>query len=175
MPGFTPGGLAPDSTQFTEADRLGQAESAIRDFCRWHIAPQITEGVTVKGSGYVTHVLRTRKLVTVTNVSLNGSSLVEGVNFTVDPIGILERIDGGQFTGWLSLTMTHGYDTVPPVLEALIADMAKSGAMGAVGASKMDAGPFSVTLSHTADAGGVGLSTGQRHVLSRYALEPGLF
>lgn len=174
MPGFTPGGLA-STTPSTMEQRLSQAESAVRDFCRWHIAPVVVEELRVRGSGYVTHVLPTRALVSVTNVTLDGVTLIEGRNFTIDRTGILERIDGGRFVGRLTLRMTHGYDTTPPAVAGIITDMAKTGAIGGAGASKMDAGPFSVTLNASADAGSVGLTVGQKNALSRYALEPGLF
>lgn len=173
MPGFTSGGLAPDSGQFSPADRLTQAEGVVRDFCRWHIAPSRVEAVAVDGSDYVTQVLPTRNLTAVADVTLDGSALTEGVHFTVDRIGILRRIDGGRWHGRLTLTMTHGYTDPPPAVQAVIADLAKNAE--STGASMLVAGPFTATASPDAAHGGVvGLSIQQKMTLSRYALEPGI-
>lgn len=173
MPGFEAGGLAPVSGKFTAADRLAQAEGTVRDFCRWHIAPSKADQVDVTGSGYVTHVLPTRHLTAVADVTLDGTPLVEDVHFSVDPIGILRRIDGGRWRGRLRLTMTHGYPTPPPAVQAIIGDLAKVADL--VGMSTVVAGPFTATVDRGAGSSGVvGLSGPQRAALSRYALEPGL-
>lgn len=118
-------------------------------------------------------MLRTRHLVSVSDVTLDGAPLTEGVHFAVDPIGILRRIDGLTFAGRLTLSMTHGYSTPPPAVQAIIADLAKVSNL--IGAGQMQAGPFLTSVSAAvARAGVAGLSDEQRRVLSRYALEPGL-
>jgi hypothetical protein len=173
MPGFTPGGLAPDATTFDPQDRLDQAESIVRDFCRWHIAPSVQQQIDVDGSDYVTQVLPTRHVTAVSAVTLDGASLTEGVHFKVDRIGILRRIDGGRWCGRLTLTMTHGYADPPPAVQAIIADLAKNA--GSAGAATMVAGPYTMTTNPVvARAGAAGLSDEQMKALSRYALEPGI-
>lgn len=173
MPGFTPGGLAPDSATFDAQDRLDQAESAVRDFCRWHIAPTQADTVDVDGSDYVTQVLPTRHLVSVSSVALDGAALTEGTHFKIDTIGILRRVDGGRWCGRLTLTMRHGYADPPPAVQAIIGDLAKNA--NAVGASMVVAGPYTMTTNPVASRGGVvGLSDEQMKALSRYALEPGI-
>jgi len=177
MPAFTSGGLAP-SLPITDPQRLLQAEAAVRDFCGWHIAPQLEEAVDVEGSHFYTQVLRTRRLVSVTDVTLDDVPLVEDEHFRVNAAGILERIDGGLFTGRLKLTMVHGYEIPPLPIQAVIADMALAGAavLGVVGASSMQAGAVAVQFgpnSHVVQGGAVGMSAQQRRVLARYAIEPG--
>jgi hypothetical protein len=173
VPGFASGGLAPASVKFSEAERLAQAESAVRDFCRWHVAPVLQDDVDVQGSGSRHHVLPTRRIVGVSDVTLDGSALTEGVHFVVDPAGILVRSDGGRWAGRLRLTMSHGYAEPPLAVQAVIADMAKLA--NYTGASTLQAGPFAATLgaaSAAVQAGVVGLSGEQARALVPYRLEP---
>lgn len=172
MPAFSSGGLAA-AGPFSAVDRIVQAEAAVRDFCRWHIAPTREDQVDIDGSEYVTQVLPTRNLVAVSNVQLDGRPLVEGVNFKLDRVGILRRIDCGRWCGRLTLTMSHGYPMPPEAVQAVIGDLVKGA--DSAGAASMQAGPFSITPNAAVGGGGVvGLSDQQKATLSRYALEPGL-
>lgn len=85
--------------------------SVLRAVCGWHVAPLITETVSLLWDGGVAVILPTLRLDSITSVKLDGRE-VKG--FSWDPAGILylERV-GGRPRRALEVTMTHGYETVP--------------------------------------------------------------
>lgn len=153
------------------------AISAIRDHCNWHIAPVVTETITVDGPGAGMLLLPTLHLTDLVEV------LDDGV--AVDPEILQWSVRGAVrkgrgpywFQRWTSkyrgvtLTMTHGYEDFPQGVIAVARDMAKS--VDRVGASALGSGPHTVQFGVTAagvQAGAVGISDLQLRVLHRYTV-----
>jgi hypothetical protein len=77
--------------------------------------------------------------------------------------GILERATGWP-AGVLEVDLTHGYDTVPPEVRAVVLDLAELMANTRGGARRQTAGPF------TLDAGEHDLTGLHRMVLDSYRI-----
>lgn len=103
---------------------LNAAQAAIRRFCRWHVAPSITETVRVAGSGH-TLTLPTGHLTALDEVRIPARDL------TIDPTALAWDETGsvvwaaGTFPclpGSVEVTMQHGFDLddVPDVQELLL-------------------------------------------------------
>ena len=154
-----------------DAEAWAAASAAVRSYCGWHIAPSITETVTVDGSGGSVLLLPTLRLTNLADV-VNDGQPVSDPEWSVN--GLVRGKWTSKFRG-ITLTMTHGYDEPPPDVLVIVADMAKARALDVVGASTVQAGSFGITFgtnSHVAQAGAVGISRMQRSVLDRYKLPP---
>ena len=118
---------------------------------RWHIAPSVTETLTLDCDGGTRVVLPTLHLTDVTAVrDLSGDSPVDITDFRWSRAGILYR-----GCGWpcgfqsLEVDIVHGYDTCPPELLPAIANAAQaSGVNWNLKAKSI--GPFSETYRDSA-------------------------
>lgn len=109
-----------------ESVLLDAACGAVRSHCGWHIAPRLDDHlVLVSGPAGRRLVLPTLNIVEVTAIR----DVVTGVAVTgwrVGGAGMLIRD-----TGWprgednLEVTLTHGYDTCPPEIVAVIVERAR--------------------------------------------------
>lgn len=107
---------------------LAAAHGAVRRFCGWHVAPTITETLTLDGSGtrdILVPSLRIVQLISVTNDGVDVTSRVD-----TSRAGIL-RLTSGTWTdrfGRVSVEMRHGYDLDEvPEIQAIIIGIAKRG------------------------------------------------
>jgi hypothetical protein len=141
-----PAELASSMTPATDADRLLQAESLVRDHCGWHIAP-VREDAT-----YTTHdaqcgriYLPTLRLVDVTEITLNGAALDVDL-FVWDEAGWLEPKSGywphGPRGAALVVTFDHGFEDVPPSVERSVQAIAARGVSNQGGIKRQQVGPF---------------------------------
>lgn len=133
-----------------EPDALTAAAEAVRGWCHWHIAPSITETVTLDGNGTHLQPLSTRHLTAVTTVVENGKTLVEGTDYDWSQDGLLWRHQrsctcrGGwtnRFRG-ITATITHGYAVCPTEIAGVIARLAKAASTELV--AQETAGPYAV-------------------------------
>ena len=139
---------------------------AVRSRCGWHIAPSVTETVTVDGSGGSVQFLPTLHLTALASITNAGSTVS-------DP----EWSESGMVRGacWTSkfrgvvADITHGYDECPPEVLAVVRNLAESGAVMA-GARQITSGPHSVTLTEAAQAGASAMSPAHLAVLDRYRI-----
>jgi hypothetical protein len=150
------------------------AISAIRGYCGWHIAPSVTEVVTVDGPGRGMLQLPTLHLTAVTSVT-NDSEVVDltSTEFQWNERGALRQRCNYWTYAWRGVTaeITHGYEDFPQDVLAVARDMAK--AADRVGASAYTSGPHQVQFGVTGagtQAGAVGMSDLQKLVLDRFAL-----
>jgi hypothetical protein len=107
---------------FTEAV-VDAAVATLRLEAGWHIAPQVTETVTVNAGGGTDLILPTLHLVNVTEVrEVSGSTPVVLTGWRQSRIGILTRN-----AGWprglevIEVDMVHGHTETPPELLSVIA------------------------------------------------------
>ena len=158
----------PEGAEFSDLD-WQSAVGAVRAYCGWHVAPSVTEEVTVDGSGGSVQFLPTLYLTGVQGVTADGR-VVSDPEWSQH--GMLRGVRSCRFRGVVA-TITHGYDSFPVEVEAVARDMASSA--GRTGASGMLAGPYQVTYPSGdagREAGVVGMSGMQRAVLDRYRLAP---
>lgn len=169
---------APSLLPAVNADRnidyLSAAEAAVRAYCGWHISPVIAESVVLDGTGARTLFVKTLRLVSITAATVDGT--------VVDPL-TLEWSEAGFVRAagvWpdkfrsVSLSITHGFDTVPDVVEIVRAIAARA-ASAPTGVVREQAGAVSVSLSQVAPgvSGGVVLMDHERRMLDRYRISGG--
>jgi hypothetical protein len=92
------------------------AEASIRKDCNWHIAPQVTEALTVECCDSRRLVLKTLRLVSVASVVGDDAVAVTGFKFR--SYGVLFPPDGKWWTVGrvYTVTATHGYDSADDLL-----------------------------------------------------------
>lgn len=99
-----------------------QAEALVRAYCGWHIAPSIEQTLTLYGN---------RANLYLPSANVTAVSAVVDSGGTVSPDVYRLRGDRLERTsGWWSrrtpvtVTLTHGYDTVPAEVQQVVFDIA---------------------------------------------------
>lgn len=151
--------------QGVDAMAWAAACAAVRAYCGWHIAPSVTETVTVDGSGGSVQFLPTLHLTDLVSISSDGTVITDPEWSTT---GMVRGSWTSKFRGVVA-TMIHGYDECPDDVMAVLANLAESGDLMA-GARQITSGPHSVTLTEAAQAGASALSPGHMAVLDRYRI-----
>jgi len=151
---------------------IDQATAEVRRFCGWHIAPSVTEDVTVDGSG---HPFVSLPSLHVTNVAsvVEGGYLLDGSSYQWSEVGQLWRAWpwSGDFRA-ITATITHGFPVVPEDVRAVVLAVAARAKASPDGVVRRQAGPFSEAYSQTGFnvAGGVSLLQHEKDALARYKL-----
>lgn len=160
-----PPDTSPDLANSITADaqqRLREAESAVRGWCGWHIAPT-RENVTLRvdGSGTATLRLPTMHLLAVTRVIELGRTL-SPESYDFSHAGLLVRRDGhwSDRLGAVEVTIDHGLPDVPLEVTGVVRSIAERAPRS--GLKSKTAGPFSETY---ADAD---LNDYERRILDHY-------
>lgn len=162
--------LAPSLTA-TEAERLEQAESLVRGFCGWHIAPSrtVTAG-TVRAYGGRTLFLPSLYVTDVSDVSDDGSALTVEDDYTWSTSGVLTRTCGWS-DALVTVTYTHGYEVVPPEVTAVVQAIAQRAVNNPGGlATSRTIGPFSESYGALANGTALSLFDSEIEVLRRYRI-----
>jgi hypothetical protein len=148
--------------------RLDQAISNIREACGWHIAPSFTETVTLDGPGRSVLRLDSLHVTAVESVTENGRELVEWTDYEWSAKGTMRRRGcwTDRYRG-IVVEFTHGYDTLPAELAALILDVATAAAAQPVGQQPEKIGPFEF------GGGGVVFDANQQRIIDRYTVGTG--
>lgn len=152
---------------------LGAAEAMVRAYCGWHIAPhRIGVQVTVNGSG--THVLPlpSLHLTEVTSVTEDGSA-VAVADMQWSQAGYVWRSQPWttRLRG-ISAVISHGYDSVPLEVRAVVLGVAARVAASPEGIVRQQVGQVSLTFTQAAfnAAANITLLNHERAVLDRYRL-----
>lgn len=161
------GPLAP-TPPGVDVEEWSVACAAIRAYCGWHIAPVITEDVTVDGSGGGVQLLPTLRLLDVAAVTNDGQSVADP---QWSESGVIRGVWTGRYRG-VTATITHGYETCPAEVLAVAKSMAVAGATAAAtpGVKRMTSGPYSVEFSEGAMAGPGVITEAHAAILDRYKL-----
>lgn len=140
--------------------------AAVRAYCGWHIAPSVTETVTVDGSGGFTQFIPTLHLTDVASIANDGTALTTPewsefgmIRFSSYPYGWTCKFRG------VVATITHGYDQCPTEILPILTRMARNA--GGRQASSESAGGETVTWTPEAVAGAQSIPLGDRAVLDR--------
>lgn len=146
---------------------LAQAQSAIRSYCGWHVAPNITETLLLDGRGS-SHLWMPSLFVTeVTTVVNEGTTLTsEEYDWSAD--GYLQRRNGywSSRPRQVSVTLTHGYEDIPADLVGVAVARAARFASSPAGVKREQAG--SVSLERESN----GFLADELAILDHYKLPP---
>lgn len=147
------------------------AQEAVRGYCGWHIAPSVTQKVTLDGPGGRLLLLPSLHVTEVVTV-VNDGAVVTDPEWSAS--GMIRGCWSSRFRG-IEVTFTHGFNPVPQDLLEVVTQMASyaqelvsAGASGI--ATQMASGPHSFSVSPAAAAGAVGLSGQHRGTLARFKL-----
>ncbi|RAL31156.1 hypothetical protein [Rhodococcus sp. AQ5-07] len=141
--------------------RLNVAVGAIRSYTGWHVAPVLTETVTLDGNGGTILDLPTLRLCALNAVRVQGVT-ISGVEWSQD--GTLR---GRWPDVWRSIQVDieHGYEA-PADLLGVVLDAAARAVNSELGGHAETFGPFSFSASE----GSTALFDHELRVLDRYRL-----
>ena len=163
------------SQTFDRAFWLNAANQAVRRECGWHVAPVITEVLTLDGSGTRNLLLPSGRVTQIIKVTNAGEDVTARVKHS--SAGMISF--GGHWSsdfGDVEVELTHGYDIaevadVAGVIAALVARAASSPA----GVTSQTIGPASVR--HATGKDGANLSIplllSEKETLAPYKLQLG--
>lgn len=127
------------------------AVGALRLVARWHIAPSVTETITLDSDGGSRLILPTLHLTAVSEVrDVSGDTPVVITDFRWSHAGVLSRPCGWPY-GFQSIEVdiTHGYTECPPELLSIIAYGCQSAGVDR-NLSARSVGPFSESYRDSA-------------------------
>jgi hypothetical protein len=152
-----------------DEDAWDAACAAVRAYCGWHVAPSVTEDLTVNGSGSNFQNLPTLHLTALNTLTEDGT-LLDPSGFEWSDNGQLWRGQPwtGHFRGIVA-NITHGYDTCPPEIVGVLREAADRGIEGSA-ASQVG----QVSMGGVSGVpGAVAFIIDQRsYILDRYKLPP---
>ena len=138
--------------------------AAVRAYCGWHVAPSVTQTITVDGPGGSLLFLPTLHLTDVSSITSDGTAVTDP---EWSEAGMVRGSWTERFRG-VTVTMTHGYTSCPDEIVGVLREAADRGVEGSA-----------VSQVGQVRAGGVGGVPGaasfmleQRAVLDRYKLPP---
>lgn len=161
---------------FTPRPPEDAATQAIRDYCGWHVAPVVTETLTLDGTGTGTLLLPSRRVVDVTSVKVDGVEL-EDTAYEWSADGLLRRRRGrwpGRYRS-LVVDLEHGFNDTS-VLSTVVASIVARIRMDPSGMlASQSAGTQRVAFGgrQSSGGGGVGLLGTEKELLAPYKLNWG--
>jgi hypothetical protein len=164
MPTYPTPDLPGDVNEFAWEAAIAE----IRAFCGWHIAPEVTETLTIDGpNGFVLHI-PTLRLVDVVSITNDGNA-VDSPEWSRN--GLVRR--GYPYDPYYGVwtwkmrgvvaEVTHGFEEWPEDLLAVATAMAKTPSAALAGVKSVTSGPHSFTLESS-------ITAPQLDVLYRYQL-----
>ena len=159
--------------QASVAMALAAASQAVRDHCKWHVAPVLTCRTTITPEGARVLQLPCLHLAAITAATEEGQDL-DPAAFQIQDEGIIRKADGSRFTcDWSGLTVTYraGFPA-SSLLQAIVAQIAENRLAAPGGVREEHAGQVGITYNQTASgvSGGTTLLDRDREMLSAYKL-----
>ena len=156
------------------AGSLAGVSLAIRNYCGWHITPELSDSLTLDGPGGRLLSLPTKYLTAITALVENDVVLVDNTDFRWSVDGSVKRLH----TRWhddfriIDATITHGYPSAPDVKSVALAVVTRE-LSSPTGATREQAGAVSVSwaLSSPGVSGGIALLAHERAILDFYRIE----
>lgn len=142
------------------------AVDAVRAYCGWHIAPPITETITLDGSGGHLLTLPSLRVVEIEKIVNDGREVTDP-EWSAD--GMVRGAWSRRFRG-VEVTMRHGFEDLPPVVIAVATSVALT-ELTPGGVSSDLTGPFQVSYDRHSGASETGMSQHQRAALEPYRLK----
>lgn len=154
------------------APLIAGATAGIRRYCGWHIAPVITEAVTLDGPGGRLLSFKTLRLVEILSLSERGEVLPVA-DLEWSELGNVMRRRGrwtDRFRG-ITAEIRHGYESAPDVVQ-IIQQVVANACASPMGATREQAGQLSVAWATTAPgvSGGISLLERDFAVLDLYRI-----
>lgn len=149
----------PPAPSGVDASRWAQAVASVREYCGWHIAPEIDEEVTADGSGCAVQMLPTLRLVDLISITNDGVAVS---NPEWSAAGFVRGLWTCRLRG-VTATMRHGYEDWPADLLGVMVELAADAGKGRVSQVTNRAYQVSFDLDSETDR--------QRSVLDRYRLQ----
>lgn len=110
---------------------LAAAHGSVRGYCRWHVAPVITETLVLDGHGGKNLLIPSQRVEAITEVLNDGVDVTDQVKFSRRS-GVLSLGRGWSHElAGIEVTLRHGYPSEDvPELAALILNVAKRAGSG---------------------------------------------
>lgn len=162
-------------TQVNPEFWLNAANQAIRAECGWHVAPIITEELTLDGPGGVNLLVPSKRVRQVLSASSDGRDVTGEVKFS-RRAGVLTLPSGwSRDVGSIELTIEHGFeaDEVPDVAALIVTLTKRAAAGGAVVQQAVGGASVRLATGRDGAALGVPLLETEKDVLAPYRLNWG--
>lgn len=159
---------------YTPPTPLERAEQAVRDYCGWHVAPVVTETLTLDGPGDPRVFLPSLKVLAISAVRVSGD-LVDPSGYTWTADGVLRRLTGtwpylGQA---IEVDLEHGHNPAEVAwIVGQVAERIEAAPAGASVLSRATVGQRQLEFRPT--AGMVGLLAAEREALAPYRIIRGV-
>lgn len=148
----------PDIPSGVDETAWANTVRSIREYCGWHIGPEVEETVTIDGPGGCLLMLPTQRLVDLSSLTSDGTTVTDP---EWSQSGMVRgRRWSSKFRG-ITVTMTHGYRDWPDELTTLAVNLIGASSRG--GATDVTSGPHRVRFEGY-------LSPSQLETLDRYRL-----
>lgn len=123
---------------------LNAANQAVRSECGWHVAPVITETLTLDGNGGSVLLLPSKRVKTLISVINDGVDVTAQVDHS--RAGILELASGWTSRlGKVIISLEHGYEFVDvPDVAGVVAALAARSSVIPAGIAAQNIGPAGV-------------------------------
>lgn len=147
---------------------IDQATALVQAYCGWHVAPVLTETITVDSDGGRVLMLPSLHVIDLTSVKIDGEDIT---GFVWSEAGYATRYWWPYGPRTVEVTMKHGFAEVPDVQSIILAVASRAQASPS-GAVRAQAGQVSVTYSQTGYnvAGGVSLMAHEKSILDLYRI-----
>lgn len=158
-----------DDYQSGDADTLiEQAQSAIRSYCGWHIAPLIEDVEVVLDGRGTRHLWLPSLHVTAVSEITDETTTLTSEDYDWSASGYVERRNGywSERPRQVRVTFSHGYEVVPPDLIGIAVARATRTASSPAGVRRESAGSVSI------ERDGNGFLADELAILDRYKLPP---
>lgn len=162
------------TTQVNPEFWLNAAHAAVRRECGWHVAPVITETLTLDGSGSRGLLLPSGRVVSIASVKNDGVDVTSAVRLS-RRTGVLTL--ASRWTpelGAVEITFTHGYpvEEVPDVAALIVTLTSRAAATLRSNVAQQSIGGASVRYLTGADGGPLSLPLleSEKRTLAPYKL-----
>lgn len=95
------------------------AQRVIRAYCGWHVAPIITETLTLDAHGGKILTLPSKRVINITRLDINGDNVLDNATWSTAGTVQFDTNLLPDAPGSITVELTHGYepDDVPEVIE----------------------------------------------------------
>lgn len=158
---------------------LRQVSAAVRAYCHWHIAPVITETLTLDGPGSRFLWLPTLRVVSVESITNDGVAVDLTTVDTSKSGYLILRCDVSSALhcwshrpGGVVVELHHGLDDIPDELVTLVAQVAARAVASPTGVIREQAGAEAAFYSHIAlnVSGGIAFLEHEKALMAPYRL-----
>ena len=147
------------------------ATALVRAWCEWHVAPVLTQTVTLDTPDGGAILLPSKRVVNIVRATYDGRDITDGLEWSAD--GMIRYPFRSKFRA-LTVTMEHGFDeaVIAPLIERIEGRLTT--ARPGVSSASETTGPLSQSITFSSGAAGAGLLSEDRDALMPYRLTWGV-